>query len=322
MYPLTLFLIFISGALLAQALTAIVWPKKSVLSDQLKFYETSWQAVHGDIAEMSLSVDAGPVGWVKQALARLVGRGRPVEFLRTRLEMSGLKLEWVEFVYYHLLAVVSLGIAGYLAGGSVVALIVIFGASATPIGVLDYLTSRRRALFETQLPETLTMLSGSLKAGYSLLQAVDMLSKEAMPPMRQEFNKVLGDSRLGLPVEAALDKMGQRVMSTSFDWMILAVKIQHEVGGNLAEVLATLAQTIRDRDTVKRQIKALTAEGRLSALILLCLPVIVVFALYFLNPGYMRLMFTTTAGVSMLVGALALMVVGALWLRRIVRIEV
>lgn len=321
MYYLSLSLFFIGFGLLAEMLVAMLWPKKTALTEQLGFYENSWRQVHGESRE-ELPADAGLKDRLKDLVVRAVSRGRPVDFIHKRLITAGLTIDWTEFVYYHLVGTVGAGAAAYILAGLPAAAIAVAIGGWLPIGWLDYLTSRRRKLFAAQLPDTLTMLAGSMKAGYSLPQAVDMVAKETVQPMSTEFKKVLADSRLGLPVEQALEKMGLRVANMSFDWMVLAVKIQREVGGNLSEVLATLAKTIRARETVLGQIKVLTAEGRLSALILLCLPVFVTGVLYLLNPGYMGLMFTNLAGIAMMVIAVGLMAVGALWLRRVVKIEV
>ena len=321
MYWLVLTLYFAAFALLAHTLLSVLWPKTTVLSQQLQFYESSFRAAH----VFSDESETAPAGWRERLKSLLIGsvsRGRPVDFIQKRLDAAGLTIEWTEFVYYHVLGAIGTGVLVYLLAGLGPALPAVGVAAWLPVAALDYLAARRRSLFKSELPETLTMISASLKAGYSLLQAVDMVAQETAPPMSVEFKKVLGDARLGLPVEAALEKMAQRVSSVSFDWMILAVKIQREVGGNLSEVLSTLARTIRERNTVKRQIKVLTAEGRLSALILLCLPVFITIVLYLLNPTYMRLMFTTGAGLAMVALAAALMAIGAFWLWRIIQIEV
>ena len=321
MYYLSLLLYFAGFGLLAEMLLGMLWPKKTALAEQLGFYENSWRQVHGESREQ-LPADAALKDRLKDLVVRAVSRGRPVDFIQKRLITGGLTIDWTEFVYYHLVGTVGAGAVVYILAGLPAAVIVFAIGGWLPIGWLDYLTARRRKRFAAQLPDTLAMLAGSMKAGYSLQQAVDMVAKETVPPISTEFKKVLADSRLGLPMEQALEKMGVRVANMSFDWMVLAVKIQREVGGNLSEVLGTLAKTIRARDAVLGQIKALTAEGRLSALILLCLPIFVTAILYLMNPGYMGLMFTNLAGIVMLVAAVGLMGVGALWLRRVVKIEV
>lgn len=321
MYYISLVFYFIGFGLSAQALALIVWPERTAFREQLGFYENSWRVAHGELRE-KLPADAAWPARIKDLAVRFISRALAAEFIQTRLVAADVAIDWTEFVYYHLVGATAAGIVVYLLAGPAPAIATVAACGWLPFGWLDYLTARRRKLFAAQLPDTLTMLAGSLKAGYSLAQAVDMVADETVPPMSTEFKKVLADSGLGLPVEQAFEKMGLRVANMSFDWMVLAIKIQREVGGNLSEVLATLAGTIRARETVLGQIRVLTAEGRLSALILLCLPVFVTAVLYLLNPGYMGLMFTNLAGVVMLVAAVGLMAVGALWLRQVVRIEV
>ena len=322
MYLISLLLYFACFSILSGSLIAIAWPRTTVLKQQLAFYEYSWAEAHDEVENEKTKTDDNIKTRLMIVISRLLSRGRPVLLIQTKLETAGMSIGWSEFTYYHFLGVCAGGVIAYLLGGLAFAVLVTAVAAWAPIFVLDYLIARRRSLFANQLPEILTMTSSALKTGYSLMQAVDMVAQESGPPASEEFKRVLTDSRLGLPVEQALDKMGTRVACTSFDWMVMAIKIQRDVGGNLAEVLETLARTIRERETVLRQIKALTAEGRLSAIILLCLPLFVTLALYLLNPGYMNLLFSTTAGITMLVAAASLMAIGTLWLRRVVKIEV
>jgi tight adherence protein B len=322
MYFVLLALFFVSFSLLAFTLITIAWPKKTVLSEQLGFYEQSWHMAHGEHKREEIDPSAGLKQRYKQLAVRLA-KDRPfVNFIKRRLEMSGVAMDWSEFLFYHVSFVVAVGAVGYLLDGIAVAVIAVLIGSWLPLGLLSYLSGRRQAEFGRQLPEVLTMISASLKAGYSLLQAVDMVAQEITPPMSEEFSRVLSDARLGLSVEDALEKMSARICSTNFDWMLLAIKIQREVGGNLAEVLGTLGKTIREREALTRQIKVLTAEGRLSAIILLGLPVLVFISLYFLNRGYITPLFTTTSGMMMFAVAIGLMGLGTFWLNRIVKIEV
>jgi tight adherence protein B len=322
MYYLVLSLYFLAFSLLAFALAGIILPKKTVLSEQLGFYERSWHLAHGDQRKEEIDAGAGLKNRYKRLVVRLAQDTPLVEYIRGRLELSGLKIDWAEFLFYHLIGAAGAGALAFLLGGVKLAAGAIFIGAWFPVGLLRLLTARRQAEFAAQLPEVLGMISASLKAGYSLLQAVDMVAQESGPPMSEEFQRVLSDARLGLPIEDALEKMSRRVGSTSFEWMLLAIKVQREVGGNLAEVLGTLAKTIRERESLRRQIKALTAEGRLSAAILLGLPVFVTVALYFLNPEYIALLVNSTAGLVMSFMAVALMGIGTFWLYRIVQIEV
>ena len=173
-----------------------------------------------------------------------------------------------------------------------------------------------------QLPDTLQLLAGTLKAGYGVLQAIDTVVKEVEDPMSSEFQRALTEARLGLPLEDSLGAMADRVDSDDFRWVVVAMNIQRQVGGNLAELLETVAATLRGREEVRGQIQVLSAEGRLSAVILFALPFVLLAYLLLTNPGYLAPLLTNTIGLLMMAGALVLMLVGWIWIRRLINIEV
>jgi tight adherence protein B len=188
--------------------------------------------------------------------------------------------------------------------------------------VLANRVAKREALFLAQLPDVLQLLSGSLQAGYGFMQAIDAVAKEASPPASTEFSRVLAESRLGMPVEDALNSMADRVGGEDFRWVVLAINIQRQVGGNLAALLSTVAATLREREMVRRQIKVLSAEGRLSAIILVALPFFLAGYISIVNPGYLKVMFEETIGKIMIAGGIVLMGIGILWMRKIIKIDV
>jgi tight adherence protein B len=203
-----------------------------------------------------------------------------------------------------------------------VAFIVVLLATLGPMLYLDLKARSRQNAFEEQLPQILNLIAGSLRAGWGLLQSVDMVVQETLPPASEEFARVQTEARLGLPVEDALQAMADRVGSEDFAWAVSAIAIQREVGGNLAEVLDVVAATIRDRAALRRHVSALTAEGRISAIILLALPFVEGIFLYVVNPTYMRPMFTEPLGWIIIGIGLLLLVVGSLWLVRAMKVEV
>jgi tight adherence protein B len=206
--------------------------------------------------------------------------------------------------------------------GWLIRIIAVVAGSVIPFLFVRLKRNRRAARFHEQLPDTLGLLAGALKAGYSFLQAVDTVAQETAPPIKTEFQRLVAETRLGSPIELALDQMAERINSTNVDWTVMAVKIQREVGGNLAEILEILADTVRQRDQVGRQIQALTAEGRLSAAILIILPFALAGIMFFVNPGYLGALFSTSMGLTMLGIAGVLMVIGIVWLKKIVTIDV
>jgi tight adherence protein B len=268
----------------------------------------------------------GSSEWAGKATAMaetLVRRGNLEEAFLDRLEAAGLNMRVAEFV------LISLGsafipplLALIVTRNLLVAALVVLLGTVAPFLYLSVRASRRQAKFEEQLPSTLQLLSGALQAGHSLQQAVDTVVHEAGDPIAGEFQRVLTEARLGRPLEEAFEAMANRTKSVDFKWTVMAIRLQRQVGGNLAEVLSTVAQTIRDRYALKRQIKALSAEGRLSSLILSILPVVMFAVLLLLNPVFLRPLFTTTMGIGMLIAAAILMVLGVFWLKKITEIKV
>ncbi|MFA5890208.1 MAG: type II secretion system F family protein, partial [Actinomycetota bacterium] len=188
--------------------------------------------------------------------------------------------------------------------------------------VLARKIERRRSLFLAQLPDTLQLLAGSLQAGYGFMQGLDTLVQESSPPTSSEFGRVLTETRLGSPVDEALKAMADRLDSDDFRWVVLAINIQRQVGGNLAVLLQTVAGTLREREQVRRQIKVLSAEGRLSASILTVLPFLLAGYISLVNPGYITALVIEPIGRVMIAGALVMMGVGIAWMRKIVNIDV
>ena len=240
--------------------------------------------------------------------------------LASALERAGIDMRAPEFLVLTVASALGAAFFGALLGGPVMALI---GGGLAVGGFAFYVshkTSKRAKKFGEQLPDTLSFIAGALRAGHSLPQAIDSLVHEAQSPTKEEFQRALFESQLGHTLPDALEMMAGRVRSEDFDWVVQAIGIQRDVGGDLAAVLDNVTATIRDRTRIRRQIDTLTAEGRLSALVLLALPVAVFLFLSVVNPGYIRDLTTTAAGVVMLCVAGGLMIVGAVWLKRITRL--
>ncbi len=187
---------------------------------------------------------------------------------------------------------------------------------------VSHVASKQRKRFAMQLADTLNLLSTSLRAGYSILQAIEAASQEAPEPTRREFGRAMAEIRLGRPMIESLGDIAVRMESKDFEWAVLAIAIQREVGGNLAEVLQSTAETILHRNRFRNEVKALTAEGRFSAWIMGLMPVVVFAAVFFMNPEYVEPLYTTTLGLVLLGGSLLLLVAGVIWMMKIVNIDV
>jgi tight adherence protein B len=245
------------------------------------------------------------------------------ERLDAELEAAGVSLRSGEFVVASALAALVFGVLGAaLLRSPILALIVAAVGGAFPTLLLRSALSKRAEKLREQLPDVLTIMASSLRAGHSFLQSLDTVAKEIAHPAAGEFQRVVAEIRLGRPAEDALESLAERVGSPDFMWAVLAVNIQREVGGNLAEILDTVADTLRERAMLRRQIKVLTAEGRLSAWVLGLLPFGIALYMFAVNPDYIGLLFKTTYGIIMLIVAGALLVAGVLWMKKIVNIDV
>jgi tight adherence protein B len=188
--------------------------------------------------------------------------------------------------------------------------------------VLSVATGRRRAAFAEQLPDMLRLIAGSLQSGFSLPQAVGAVVGEGSQPAAGEFSRALAEVRVGADLGDALNRVAGRMGSADLRLTVMAVRIQREVGGNLAEVLNNSVGTMRERAFLRRQVRALSAEGRMSAYILLALPFGVGAWFFFVDPKYMSLLYTTAPGLLMLAGSGVLMALGVFWMRKLIDIEV
>ena len=175
--------------------------------------------------------------------------------------------EWV--IVHALIAVLAGLLATLFTNFNILLTIIAFSLGLLiPWMYLGYRADQRRKKFYEELPDAMQMLAGSLSAGYSLPQALDTVAKDSTGPLGQEVNRALLESRLGLPIEETLEAVAQRMESKDFHWVVMAIRINRRVGGNLAEVLTNVGQTLRERERLRRQVRTLSAEGRLSGWIL------------------------------------------------------
>ncbi len=244
------------------------------------------------------------------------------------IERADLPLRAGEWWVMRLVGVV-VGIAAsllLLPGGAlgrlIAALIGVVLGLVLPAFALRFLAKRRSRAFDHQLPDVLMLVASSLSSGFSLLQALDAVARDAADPVAKEFSRALAESRLGTDIADTLDTMAARVGSENMKWAAMSVRIQRQVGGNLAENLRTTAGTLRERESLVRQVQALSAEGKLSAYILIGLPIGVFLYMTRVNHAYVELLWTRPIGIAMLAGGLVMMGIGAAWMRQVVNVEV
>lgn len=255
---------------------------------------------------------------------RVVAKRGLEEKLNRKLEAGGIPLKAAEWLLIHAAStLVSALFLFLLFGGNwVFAVLGLVVGAVVPFAYLIVKAGMRKKAFLAQLPDSLQLLSGSLSAGYSLPQAVDTIVREGQQPLAAEFNRVLIETRLGAPIEDALEGVSERMRSTDFAWVVMAIRIQREVGGNLAEVLTTVANTLRERESLRRHVRALSAEGRISAWILCSLPPAFVAYLALVRPEYMKPLITDFFGLILLGGSVVLMGVGIVWMNKVIKVEV
>lgn len=242
------------------------------------------------------------------------------------IERADLPWRAGEWFVLRCVGVVAGGAVGYLLlNGSVGLVGLLLGAVAgyaLPALALRMLASRRARKFESLLPDVLMLVATSLSSGFSLPQALDSVARDSAEPAAKEFSRALAETRIGADLSDALERMATRMASENLRWTVMAIRIQRDVGGNLAETLRTTAKTLRERESLKRQVKALSAEGRLSAYILIALPIGVFFYSMLVNYEYVSLLWTHPLGLMMMGGGIVAMFIGIFWMRKVVQIDV
>ncbi len=200
----------------------------------------------------------------------------------------------------------------------------IFGLISAMIGYssIGFMAKRRLKQFESQLPDALQLLAGTLRAGYSMPQGLDAVSTEIADPMGQELRRAITETQLGREIEDSLAGIAERLDSADFAWAVMAIGIQREVGGNLAELLLTVAETMIQRERLHREVNALTAEGRVSAGILSLMPPALGLVMWVMNPAYIEILFSRRIGLAMLAAAVVSGLVGLAWMKKVITIDV
>ena len=260
--------------------------------------------------------------WLRKAASPIAEHG-PIQALDFRMRQAGIPLLGGEFM---VLLSVSGG-AAFLVSWMLtldIGTAMLLGTLAMTLlwGMVSWRAYSRRNAFTEQLGDCLTTIANALRAGYSFPQSVEVVAREMEPPIRDEFAQVSREVSMGVPLEAALESMGRRVGSADLDLVITAVLIQREVGGNLAQILDNISDTIQERIRMKREIFALTAQGRLSAWVLLILPFVMALFMYFFSRDHLLVLINDPLGRIALVISLVLEVIGYVVIQRIVHIDI
>lgn len=242
------------------------------------------------------------------------------------LELAGVKSEPSAFLIMVASSASVLALVGVLLGfasGTSLLWGLVFALFA-PIGaklVLINRTARRRARFSDQVDDTVQLMAGGLRAGHGLSRTVAAVANDAEAPTSEELARVVNETRLGRNLAESMAVTAQRMQSPDFEWVAQAIAINQETGGNLAEVLDQVGKTIRQRNEIRRQVRALSAEGRLSAVVLVTLPIAVFLFLALVQPGYVTVFFTNPIGIIALIVAILLLILGAIWVSFAVKVK-
>lgn len=262
-----------------------------------------------------------------RSILKALGKGFEGKEYASRIERelarADIPLRGSEFVGLNLILVLFGAVYGWFVLGNILAgLVLAFLGGLLPNFYVKARQGSRLSKFDSQIADSLAIMSNSLRAGYSFLQAMDMVAREMSPPISEEFTSTMKEMSLGSPTETALAALSERVGSEDLELVVTAVLIQRQIGGNLAEVLDNIAETIRERVKLRREIKTLTAQGRMSGVIIGVLPVALGVFLYAVNPEYISLLFTHPAGKVMVGLAVSGELIGLLVIRKIVAIQI
>ncbi|QEY35680.1 hypothetical protein FL966_11765 [Caproiciproducens galactitolivorans] len=237
------------------------------------------------------------------------------------LASAGIPLTPDEFILlWACVSIVPPVIASFFLGLWVSLLLVVLGVAAPPLYV-SRMQKRRLSLFNRQLEDALLVISNSLRAGFTFEQSLESVANDMPPPIGEEFLKAIREVRLGVPVDMALNSLAERMQSRDLRLMNSAVLIQRQVGGNLSEILSKISETIHDRIQIQKEIKALTAQGRMSGAIISILPVFLFLVMNIISPGYSAQLYQNPMGIMMLVVGVFMEIIGFLVIRKIVNIR-
>jgi tight adherence protein B len=249
---------------------------------------------------------------------RILRRRRDTEVHVAVLERAGVTMRLQDFALLMVISGVVLVVGGLLLEEALIGLLLALTVPLTSRAVLEVMAGRRKRVFADQLDDSLQLMSSSLRAGHSLMQSLAAVARDAEEPTAGEFARIINEARVGRELTNALKETAARMDSEDFVWVTQAIAINREAGGNLAEVLDRVGQTIRERNQIRRQVVSLSAEGKLSAYVLIALPIGVTGFLSVTNPAYLAKFTHSLTGYGLMFAAVVLLVVGALWMRKVV----
>jgi tight adherence protein B len=257
------------------------------------------------------------------ALDSLLRRSERVSNLQTLLSQADLDIRAGNMLLLCAGSGIVLGVIAFSMGGAIIFgwLGLLLGAFL-PYSYVSYRRSKRFQKFEELFPEAIDTLARAVRAGHAFTTALELIANEIAEPIASEFRKLFEEQKFGLPVRDALINLTQRVPLVDVKFFVTAVMLQRETGGNLAEILDNLSYVIRERFKIMRQVRVHTAQGRLTMVLLMSLPPVIVMVMLVMSPNFIRPLFTDPLGHTLVVAGIALQTVGYFWIRKVIRIQV
>jgi tight adherence protein B len=317
-----LVLVFLSVALLIYGIYLSLTAKKRELEQRMKNYTAKAEELGSNLSAVEKMKNIDWKAYFQEAskvfAAKSFTKQMEIELIKANLPLRG-----EEFIMITVLLMAGLGLLLLLLTGN--AILGWFGVVIGFVGpriVIKQMKQKRVQKFNLLIGDALIVMSNSMRAGFSFLQALEMVSREMPPPISEEFGRTLREMNLGTPTEEALLNLTTRIESEDLDLVITAVLIQRQVGGNLAEVLDGISNTIRERIRIKGEIKTLTAQGRISGYVVGALPIAVGLILSVINPTYIGALFTEPAGWALLTAGVISQTIGIALIKKTVDIKV
>ncbi len=320
--PLAILAMVFGAAFLMVVAVGVLFARDRTALEQLKYYE-QFHERDSDTDDLRNAAAGGLGAKMRETLEAVADQRGLTGFVRLHLERAGWPLRPNEYIYFHVLITSLAGVLFWVTTGSMLlAVIAIMLVVLVPLLVVSSASTRRTARFEAQLPDILSMIAGSLRTGWGVQQAIDLVVQEVGEPASSEFSRVQAEARLGMPLEQSLGRMAERLDSDDYRWTVAAIGIQRDIGGNLAEVLDIVAGTIRERAELKRHVTSLTAESRFSAVVLVALPFFLLIAMWFVGRQYISALVTNPIGWLAMGTGLLLLLIGAFWLMRLTKVDI
>ena len=321
MEPLVLVLIGVGVLAIVALILALLSgePQEASIEERLDEFVTGGES---ELSTQEIEEEAKRLARLTEGVNRAIERRSFGARIASQLAQASIRLTVSEYLLLSLLSIVVLTAIAYLIFRNYAAITGFVAGFFLPRIIVNVTKARRLRRFNDQLGDAINLIVNSLRAGFSMPIAMETVANNMPPPIAEEFHRVVLEVGLGLSLENALNNMLRRVPSQDLDLLVTAVSVQHEVGGNLAEILDTISFTIRERVRIQGEIKTLTAQGEFTGYLLSALPFILIVVISAMSRDYMNPMFTQPCGWVMLGVAFIIIVLGFLIIRRIINIEV